>query len=408
MNIQLSKSRTFLFLMAIFLTNVCTMADFVIIPAVGGLFEAFDNVTLVSLIITGPALMGVFFCILGGRLADKYNKKALLIIGFGLFTFSSILGAAFDNVWYVLILRMVSGGISWGFTSSASLAIVAEVYLDENKRGTVMGWYNSAMAAIGAVLSFVAGLLAVSSWQNAYNTYWIAAPILLLVILFVPNLEKTEKLSAIGVTDGDSENIETSVAVDKSWVKKFVPLLAAFFSLGIVYYIILYQVALYVGATGIGNEAVSGTLGSLGTIGSGVIGLLFGLIYGKLHRATIIPTYIVFAVGFVALFISTSFIVTAICWTLLGAAWGNAYSFYYVRATIVVPPSFVATAIGMVSAASGIAVFLSNFVAIFLKELLGTDIVGILPVLAGVSLVGAVLSIVLTAKEKKEAVEMQY
>lgn len=408
MNIQLSKSRTFLFLLAIFLTNVCTMADFVIIPAVGGLFEAFDNVTLVTLIITGPALLGVFFCILGGRLADKYNKKALLVFGFGMFAISSILGAIFDNVWYVLILRMVSGGISWGFTSSASLAIVAEVYIDENKRGTVMGWYNSAMAAIGAVLSFIAGLLAVSSWQSAYNTYWVAAPILLLVILFVPNLAKTEKLSAVGATDGDSENIETSVAVDKNWVKKFVPLLAAFFSLGIVYYIILYQIALYVEATGIGNEAVSGTLGSLGTIGSGVIGLMFGLIYGKLHRATIIPTYIVFAVGFFALFISTSFVVTAICCTVLGAAWGNAYSFYYVRATVIVPPSFVATAIGAVSAVSGVAVFLSNFVAIFLKELLGTDIVGILPVLAGVSLVGAVLSIVLTAKNKKEAVEMQY
>lgn len=407
MNIQLSKSRTFLFLLAIFLTNVCTMADFVIIPAVGGLLETFDNATLVTLIVTGPSLLGVFFCVLGGRLADKYNKKALLVFGFGMFAISSILGAIFDNVWYVLILRMVSGGISWGFTSSASLAIVAEVYIDENKRGTVMGWYNSAMAVIGAVISFVAGLLAVTSWQNAYNTYWIAAPILLLVILFVPNLAKTEKLSAVGANIEYLGNIETSVVVDAKWVKKFVPLLAAFFSLGIVYYIILYQIALYVEATGIGNEAVSGVLGSLGTIGSGVIGLMFGLIYGKLHRATIIPTYIVFAVGFFALFISTSFLVTAICCTLLGAAWGNAYSFYYIRATVVVPPSFVATAIGAVSAVSGIAVFLSNFVAIFLKSLLGTDIVGILPVLAGVSLVGAVLSIVLTAKNKKAAVEMQ-
>ncbi|AWW26503.1 MFS transporter [Acetobacterium sp. KB-1] len=408
MNISLSKSRTFLFLLAIFLTNVCTMADFAIIPAVGGLFETFDNVTLVTLIVTGPSLLGVFFCILGGRLADKYNKKALLVFGFGMFTVSSILGATFDNVWYVLILRMISGGISWGFTSSASLAIVAEVYLDENKRGTVMGWYNSAMAAIGAILSFIAGLLAVTSWQNAYSTYWVAAPILVLVILFVPNLAKAEKLIAVNVSDGNIGSIETNVAVDKTWVKKFVPLLAAFFSLGIVYYIIVYQIALYVAATGIGNEAISGTLGSLGTIGSGVIGLMFGLIFGKLHRATIIPTYIIFAVGFFALFISTSFIVTAICCTLLGAAWGNAYSFYYVRATIIVPPSFVATAIGAVSAASGIAVFLSNFVANYLKGLLGTDIVGILPVLAGISSVGAVLSILLTVKNRKEAVEMQY
>ncbi|WP_126981291.1 hypothetical protein [Acetobacterium bakii] len=38
--------------------------------------------------------------------------------------------------------------------------------------------------------------------------------------------------------------------------------------------------------------------------------------------------------------------VSAICCALLGAAWGNAYSFYYLRATIVVSKSFTGTAIG--------------------------------------------------------------
>jgi len=409
MNIELSKIRSILFLLAIFLTNVCTMADMVIIPAVGGLFEAFDNVTLVNLIITGPALVGVLFCILGGRLADRYNKKMLLVFGFSLFTASSILGATVDNVWYVLILRIFSGGISWGFTSSAALAIVAEVYLDENKRSTIMGWYNAAMAAIGAVLSIIAGLLAVNSWQSAYNTYWIGIPILILVILFVPNLENVKKLATTDVNPSEKETNESGDTIDRNWVRDLTILLLAFFTTGIVYYIIYYKIALYVEATGIGNEAVIGTLSSLGTVGSCIIGLCFGLIYSKLKTATIIPTYIVFSITFMALYLSSDLLISAICCTILGAAWGNAYSYYYVRATIIAPPKFTATAIGAVSATSGVAIFLSTFVATYLQDLLGaSSVVGILPALSIASLIGAVLAIVSSVRSRKEAARLQY
>jgi hypothetical protein len=125
----------------------------------------------------------------------------------------------------------------------------------------------------------------------------------------------------------------------KKGVRKLILLLSAFFMLGIIYYIMYYQIALYVEATGIGNEAVIGTLSSLGTVGSCVIGLCFGLIHGKLQRATIIPTYFVIAITFIALYLSTDVFVSAICCTLLGADWGNAYSCYYVPATLVVPPT---------------------------------------------------------------------
>lgn len=408
MNIEISKQRAFLFLAAIFLTNVCTMADMVIIPAVGGLFEAFDNATMVNLIITGPALVGVIFCILGGRLADKFNKKFLLVFGFSLFTATSILGASFDNVWYVLILRLFSGGISWGFTSSAALAIVAEVYIDETRRGTVMGWYNAAMAAIGAALSIVGGLLAVNSWQQAFNTYWISLPILLMVILFVPNLNKVKKLETTVAADPTAGSMSTSGSDAKKGIRKLISLLSAFFMLGIIYYIIYYQIALYVQATGIGNEAVIGTLSSLGTVGSCIIGLCFGMIFGKLQRATIIPTYFVIGLTFLALYLSTDVYVSAICCILMGAAWGNAYSYYYVRATIVVPPQLTATAIGAVSATSGVAIFLSTFVASNLQTLLGaTSIVGILPFLSGAAFAGGLLSLGLTIKDRKAETALQ-
>ena len=45
------------------------------------------------------------------------------------------------------------------------------------------------MAAIGAVMSAVAGVLAVNGWKNAYYTYLISIPMILLVIFFVPRIQ---------------------------------------------------------------------------------------------------------------------------------------------------------------------------------------------------------------------------
>lgn len=53
--------------------------------------------------------------------------------------------------------RLIATGVAWGLTSSAALGIIAELYEDEGKRGTVNGWYNAVMAALGSVLSLVAG-----------------------------------------------------------------------------------------------------------------------------------------------------------------------------------------------------------------------------------------------------------
>ncbi|KNZ40764.1 hypothetical protein AKG39_15790 [Acetobacterium bakii] len=39
------------------------MADLVIIPAIGGIYRAFDNTMLVNMIITGPVLWSVPFAV---------------------------------------------------------------------------------------------------------------------------------------------------------------------------------------------------------------------------------------------------------------------------------------------------------------------------------------------------------
>ena len=90
-----------------------------------------------------------------------------------LFAVSAILGGAVANVYYVLVMRILVG-ISMGFVNAAAMALIAEVYVDEDKRGTIMGIFNATMAGTGAVISLIAGVFAVRSWNEVFKVYWIA------------------------------------------------------------------------------------------------------------------------------------------------------------------------------------------------------------------------------------------
>lgn len=103
-----------------------------------------------------------------------------------LFAVSAILGGAVANVYYVLAMRILVG-ISMGFVNAAAMALIAEVYVDEDKRGTIMGIFNATMAGTGAVISLIAGVFAVRSWNEVFKVYWIAVPVIVMMFIFLPH-----------------------------------------------------------------------------------------------------------------------------------------------------------------------------------------------------------------------------
>ncbi len=388
---RLSKTHLALALAALFLSTCCTMGDMVVVPIFSTFYEIFDNVTVINMITTGPGMIGVFFCLLGGRLTDIMDKKLLMVIGFALHVVSSVFGCVFVDQYYIMVCRLVSTGVAWGITSSAALGIIAELYSDEAKRGTVNGWYNSAMAAIGALLSFIGGMLAVSGWQNAYKTYWITIPVLIMLIVFLPSMppRKMEKAAA------------EKAKGEKGWYKNLIPLLIQVLLVGASYYVIVYMISLYVADAGIGNEAFTGTLSSIGTITSCVAGLGFGIIYGKAKKATPVVPFILIGVGFLLMGFFPSATVAAICCCFMGLGWGIFYSFFYTECTVVVPENMQGTSIGIIGAVNGLASFLCSYVLMGLEGAMNTESsVTTMPVFGGVCLVVAVVYIIGLAKNR--------
>ncbi len=182
---QLSKGRLFLALAALFLSSMCTLGDLVVNPIVANLYDVFadDPEWLINFAITGPALVGLPFGIIAGVLCDRMDKKWVMVIGFAIFTVSAVFGAV-DNIYLFTTLRCLATGVGWGITNTAALAILADMFPNEDEHGKFVGWYNSAMSIMGALMAAVAGVLAVSAWQDAFFTYLIAVPVLVMLVVF--------------------------------------------------------------------------------------------------------------------------------------------------------------------------------------------------------------------------------
>ncbi|NLN97056.1 MAG: MFS transporter [Eubacteriaceae bacterium] len=386
----MKKTTKILFLITLFLTNVCVMADLVIVPAIADLYEAFPNaVNVVNYIISGPALVMIFSSLLCGKAMKFFSKKTLLVASFALFTGASIFGAFVVNIYYIAFMRTLVG-LSMGFVNVLAISIIAEEYDDEGARSTILGIFNAAMAGIGAIIGFIAGFFATESWQAVFKVYWIALPILALILFFIPK------------TPAERETAEAEDGGTKqTFGQEFWVMCLFFFLFNVLYMVIFYQVSVYVAENGIGNQAFAGLLSSLGTVGSALACTAFGFTYKKLKKAAVLPSYLLLGTMYFLLYLSPGIVTGVIACTLLGAAYGNGFSYYFMEGTIVVPDSKVSEAIGIVTAVNGVGMFLSTYVTTWLQKLLNLQTVtGIMPIVAVVSLVCGVGTFLVSKKYK--------
>ena len=392
MNKEMTKGRALLFLISLFLTNVAVMADMVIIPAGNGLYETFQNDAAVNFILSGPSFIMLFSAMLCGKLMQYLSKKKILVGAMVLFAISAILGGAVENVYYVLAMRVLVG-ISMGFVNAAAMALLAEVYVDEDKRGTIMGIFNATMAGTGAVISLIAGVFAVRSWNEVFKVYWIAVPVIVMMLFFIPMTPPEGDQQA-----GEEEGSHTG----SPYLMRQVMLMVSCFAYNLVYAVIYYQVSVLVAEQGYGNESIAALLSTLGTVGSCILCILFGTLYSKLKRATIIFGYAGLCISYLMLFLASSPVMAGIACTLCGASYGYGFSYFFLRCTVVVPKEKVSSSISMTTAIGGFGMFLSTYACTMLQKILGTTgIVSLLPVAIAVSGIGAVLSVICTIMDKK-------
>lgn len=398
---SMSKGRLFLALLALFLSSMCTLGDLVISPITANLYDVFSDSpeALINFGVTGPALVGLPFGILAGIMCDRLNKKWVMVAGFAIFTVSAVFGAT-DNIYLFVTLRCLATGVGWGITNTAALSILAELFTNEDEHGKYVGWYNSVMSIMGALMSAVAGILAVTAWQNAFYTYTIAIPILVMLIIFLPNFNENKTDNAVKAAETGND---PKAAAKPGWWKAVVPLTIQVFFIAICYFVMLYMIAVYVSDAGVGDETFIGLITSVATICTAVTSALFGFFYKKMKTFVYVPAMILLGIVFICMGLFPSPIMTVIGVAVGGLVWPFYFCYFYVRVAELVPSSKVGTATSIVAFSDGLAAAGSSYLLTGLMGGLSATSVQVWPIFGIVLFVTIAISVIWVVSTRKKA-----
>lgn len=389
----MSKSKRILCLIALMLTNLAVMADLVIIPVISDLYGAYgDQMNAVNYVVSGPALIIVVTSLLATVLCRKLDKKIVIILGGLFFTVGSVCGVLVDNIWYMCVMRTLVG-IGSGIVQVVAVSMIADIYEDADTRAKITGYYNATMSFVGIAYSYFAGIMAVNGWKNVFKLYWLAIPMMVFLILFVPSIRPDDKKAETAGDTKEKEGLGFAF-----WQQQFFWFLSNLLFGATV----LYYVAVYISENGLGDSAFSGMATSVKQLVGFLLCFAFGFIYKKLKRSTITVTYLIAAVSLVWLIFLPSKFAAVVIATICGCCYKIAFSFAYAHGFTLVPASRTEDATAITTAVYGIGTFCSTYFASALLSIMHTDSytkTWIIP--AVVFVIMAVIEFILTASEKK-------
>ncbi|MFD5371977.1 MFS transporter [Streptomyces sp. NPDC127103] len=105
------------------------------------------------------------FMLLGGRASDLYGRKAMFLLGLGLFTAASVAGGLAQEGWQLVGARAAQG-IGAAVLSPATLTLITAAVPAGAARTRAIGTWTAVGAAGGAAGGFVGGVLVdLLSWR---------------------------------------------------------------------------------------------------------------------------------------------------------------------------------------------------------------------------------------------------
>lgn len=383
------SAKNLLIMLVIGLSTMACIGDLILIPVADNLYSAYTNVAAVNFILSGPSLISAFVSATAGVIIQKSGSKKAMSVGFGFYAAGGLLMLFFDSLAVAVLARALQG-VGMGLVGVSAIVIISEVFTDESMRSTMMGIYSSSMSILGALLSFVSGIMASENWKNAYLLFLTAVPILIMIVIALPGQAKHPAAHA------DITQQESSQGCDEKmpWAH-VIRMNLAYAVFNVIYCVVYYQIAVIMAEKGIQNSSLNGLLSSIGTLGCLVVCLLFGAVFGKAKRFTVTIPYVLL------LYFSNATAVICVACVLCGASNGLAMTYYMTYATMIVPESKVAYSSSIYTAVMGISTFLATYLPYVLGALLGTDTISAtLPFMAVVLTIGCALTVFWGIREK--------
>ncbi|MCR6483627.1 MFS transporter [Amycolatopsis sp. OK19-0408] len=180
---------------AAFLASLDTFIVTIAFPGIRAAFPGDDLATL-SWVLNGYTVLFAACLAPAGRLADRYGRKRLFLLGVAVFTLASALCAAAPSIPVLIAFRAVQA-IGAALVMPTSLALLLTAFPPQ-RRPMAVGVWASVGAAAAALGPPVGGLLVEASWRWVFL---VNLPICALTLLAGPRVLRESRDTSTGVPD---------------------------------------------------------------------------------------------------------------------------------------------------------------------------------------------------------------
>ena len=337
------------------LASMTIMSNATIAPSLPGLrahFGATPGIeTLSGLILTLPSLSIVLAAGLFGWMADRFDRRPLLIVAALLFAAGGASGLVAQTLPQMLVGRSILG---IGVAGTMTLALVWGADLWQGQaRARFLGLQGASLSAGGIVVMLLGGVLASLHWRGAFAVYLLAVPIALVaMVALAPYNARRQARAAEPVAQG----------VFPWGTFAFVGPLAFFFMA--TFYMMPTRLPFRLGDIGVHNTIVIGAVMACFTLAA----LPGSLNYGRMRQhmsamAVFALSYGLMAVGFGVIALATGVGGTVVGVLIAGLGMGPSmpnYSTYFMG---IVPPALRGRASGLLTTAFFAGQFASPLVS---------------------------------------------
>lgn len=397
---ELSKSRSMLMMAALLTAALGMVGDTIITPGADAMFNYYNHDSFVNFLLSGPNLISMFASIAAGFLMKYVDKKKMLLAGMLLFVIGGAFGSAIDNEPYMMFMRCLVG-VALGFTNVTAMTIVTVMYTDEDRRSRMVGILDGGMFCAATIMTALSGFVVQNfGFKAVFYLYALGVISVLMIIFFIPK-SPPEKDATTENANAEAANFKNKPEI-KNWKTKFVIMLIGYFIFQTLYAITALFISVYTAEKELGGPAFAGTITSMLFIGAFVASILFGFIYPKLKRNTMLISFACVVIGYgILIFVPKTAPVVIAC-LLFGYSNANGLSQAMTRAGILAPAKNASLAISIVAAVMGVGFFVSTYTVSAVKAIMGTDLfIDILPALFISALILLVVGIIYLITTRK-------
>ncbi|WP_303870339.1 MFS transporter [Acetobacterium wieringae] len=348
--------------------------------------------SLISMVLTIPALMGLVFAFASGPLSLRLPKKSLVIFGLVCGLAGGMIALLFGSTSiYVLLGCSLLLGIAQGMNSTMSMALIADYFVAEES-GALMGLQSAFVNGGSMVLLFTSGMLAGISWQMSYLVYLVFIPVIVIVMKNLPRDHAPAHVA-------DNHHEKSAKLNGRVYFTAL-----TMFLFGVFLFVFQTNVAMFVVGNGLGDASTSGLINTAMSAAGMLTGILFGRMQRVLKKLVIPVSLLVGGLGMLLIFMLgslPSLFIGAMCCGFCLATINPAGTF---QAANAVHPSISSLAIAVVTASTSVGIFVSPILSNGVANLTGGGIeIKFLLAAVGLAAVGLMSFVGNAIMDKKEA-----